>query len=373
LCECAAVQGSNWLPISPLFSALGNFHPLLRNVVYDDTDWYEDGLLDRYQDPGAGAFSYHRGKHWYTMRDVEAGEELFVDYGESWFLDDQLGDSADHIPRFKDYAAAAKICDQWMDKAVEAHFSDWLKQSELDELLQQQELTESPRVRSLIPSTVEDLSSLLQLANKATHSKNTASAIAREMALQTTIQEQTKVSWIEENGLCLENIVPRKSTIRQAGMGAFAQWPIKEGEVIVPVPTLLQVTHSETLNVYESEQVGKQYHAKGEDPVTKQLLLNYCFGNPESTMVICPATNANLINHCGPLVKGEGQCQDGIPNAKVQFATEFDPMTREWMEMSLYQIKEMVENKHRGISLEVVAIRDIEPDEEVCRVSIAFT
>jgi hypothetical protein len=63
-----------------------NFHPYLKNVLFDDTDVYQDDILNRYKDPGAGAFSYHFGKKWYTTRDVQAGEELFDDYDESWFL-----------------------------------------------------------------------------------------------------------------------------------------------------------------------------------------------------------------------------------------------------------------------------------------------
>lgn len=67
--------------------ALGNFHPYLMNSRFDDTDVYRDNMLNRYKDPGAGAFSYHMGKKWYVDRDVNPAEELFIDYGESWFLD----------------------------------------------------------------------------------------------------------------------------------------------------------------------------------------------------------------------------------------------------------------------------------------------
>ncbi|KAG7345925.1 SET methyltransferase domain containing protein [Nitzschia inconspicua] len=358
------MQKINSLESNMNLGSIANFHPFLQNVAYDDTDWYDDGLLDRYQDPGAGAFSYHRGKYWYAERDVEAGEELFADYGEYWFLDRQLGDSGKHIPRSKDYEKAAQMCEGWIDKAMQANHSDWLKQEDLDEVLSKYQGDNSERVLSLIPKTVEDMSSLLRVASDVSH-KERIDALQMEMAKRMTIREQATVSWIEENGLCLENIVPRKSTIRQAGMGAFAQWSIKKGEVIVPVPTLVQVVNADAFDIFEMEDDGENYFAYGETPYTKQLLLNYCFGNPNSTMVVCPATNANLINHCGPLVKGEGACQDGIPNARVRFATEFDPMTKDWLNLDLADIEERVKNKQRGISLEVVALRDIEPNEEI--------
>lgn len=69
----------------------GNFHPYLKNVRFEDTDVYRDDLVNRYQHASAGAFSYHMGKKWYTTREVQAGEELFDDYDESWFFDDQVG------------------------------------------------------------------------------------------------------------------------------------------------------------------------------------------------------------------------------------------------------------------------------------------
>lgn len=245
-------------------------------MVYDDVDWYDDGMLDRYQDPGAGAFSYHRGKHWYAERRIEAGEELFLDYSEEWFLKGILGDSGKNIPGLGDYEYAADLCEEWMSKAVEAnHSADWLKQQELDQLLKDvgKEDDDMDKVLSLIPKTVEDFTSLLRTASTA-HEKP-VDAIILEIGKRTTIREQTTVPWIQENGHCLETIVPRRSTIRQAGMGAFAQWPIKRGEVIVPVPTLVQAVHTDPFDMFPMELNGKAYRATGDTSYTKQLLLNY--------------------------------------------------------------------------------------------------
>uniref|UniRef100_A0A7S1USK8 SET domain-containing protein n=1 Tax=Grammatophora oceanica TaxID=210454 RepID=A0A7S1USK8_9STRA len=107
------------------------------------------------------------------------------------------------------------------------------------------------------------------------------------------------------------------------------------------------------------------YKVDGGDPVGKQLLLNYCFGHGKSTMVVCTASSSNLINHCGPKVKGEGQCDNRGPNAVVRWATDFDPETSLWLDMSLDEIDELVEKGRRGLSLEIVALRDIRADEEI--------
>lgn len=50
---------------------------------------------------------------------------------------------------------------------------------------------------------------------------------------------------------CLDNIKPARSTIKQAGMGAFATRRIKKGEVVIPMPVLhLPRSH---MGVYDSE------------------------------------------------------------------------------------------------------------------------
>ena len=41
-------------------------------VAYDDT------YLDRFRDPGAGAFSYHEGHRFFSKNAIKAGEELFA-------------------------------------------------------------------------------------------------------------------------------------------------------------------------------------------------------------------------------------------------------------------------------------------------------
>lgn len=61
--------------------ALANYHPVLMNVVntIGSID-YDDSIVDRNTDLGAGAFSYHRSRNLTASRDISAGEELFDEY-----------------------------------------------------------------------------------------------------------------------------------------------------------------------------------------------------------------------------------------------------------------------------------------------------
>lgn len=69
------------------------------------------------------------------------------------------------------------------------------------------------RVGHAIPKSTEKLREIL-LQNPA-HYK-----IPKLLAKETITGRTT--TWIEENGLCLDNIMPGRSTIKQAGRGAFA-------------------------------------------------------------------------------------------------------------------------------------------------------
>ena len=72
------------------------------------------------------------------------------------------------------------------------------------------------------------------------------------------------------------------------------------------------------------------------------------------------------LNTCNRLLNREGSCDPKLgPNAILRWATDFDPETSEWLEQTVDEINERVENGRRGLSLEVVATRDIAQDEEI--------
>lgn len=62
-----------------------------------------DPVLDRTRDPGAGAISDYVGYSFISMHPISASEELFVSYGEDWFLDrDQFAE----VPMKEDFSEA---------------------------------------------------------------------------------------------------------------------------------------------------------------------------------------------------------------------------------------------------------------------------
>jgi hypothetical protein len=151
-------------------------------------------------------------------------------------------------------------------------------------------------------------------------------------------------TWIKDHGQCLENLIPKKSTIPDAGFGGeftrgllgvgsiqiqclqdmlsgFAQFPIRQGEMVVPAP-VLHVINKETLMVY-----GWDVENPEDAKIGMSLLMNYCLSHPESTLLLCPMTSAILLNHCSGRTK---DCGSAGPNAKIRWSTGWDTPSYQW-------------------------------------------
>ena len=194
-------------------------------------------------------------------------------------------------------------------------------------------------VTELLPQTKEELETIKQQV----HSEED---ITWYLATHKSLNPRTP-EWIRQNGMCLENLRPMRSTLPQAGQGAFAQYAIAQGDIVMPAP-LLQVADKDVLKVYQDGNF-----------VGYQLLLNYCFGHPQSSLLLCPDTQAQLINHCSTRTR---ECGEQGPNAAIRWAQGWDPTSDQWQKYSLERIGN---EAGRGLTFEVYALRDIQPGEEV--------
>jgi len=332
------------------FGALPNHQCILSGIDYVLPESpYEDSLVSRYEDPGAGSFTYHRGRIFQATRDLTAGSELFLSYGycESIPKGAEGTDEGLHYPTWArdlpmrgDYREARRtLTNFWTALVQEFGSQDGIPADlEFDPAPDM-----SPQVSQLMPKNFAQLKRIIESSVGDMMGDVFDRAIAQEL-----LTESRTVDWIRENGMCVENLIPGKSTIKQAGQGGFAQHRIRKGELVVPAPAL-QVADRRALMIFDEN--GK---AIGE-----QLLLNYCFGHKDTSLLICPDTNAILVNHCSDRTK---KCGPKGPNAKFQWASGWDPDTPTWLTMS---VDDIAKEEGRGLSLEIVALRDIEPGEEV--------
>ena len=175
----------------------------------------------------------------------------------------------------------------------DGHMDDALKENVLDFMLERilegANLKRAKIIRSLIPARMDKLQQIKDAGG-------TWSYRNRDILKPS--------AWLTKHGLCVDNLRPGPSTIPDAGRGAFASRAIKMGDKISPVP-MIPILSDEALDLY-AETV-KVENNDGEDtyildpeaaPTGKHMLLNYCFGHAESSLLLLPsAPLVNLINH----------------------------------------------------------------------------
>ena len=80
--------------ILPGITNLINYHSVLHNVVIGGAT--QDSILDRYNDPGAGAFTSYHDTPLYATKPIKKGEELFLRVGNDWFVNKELPQEDDY-------------------------------------------------------------------------------------------------------------------------------------------------------------------------------------------------------------------------------------------------------------------------------------
>ena len=189
------------------------------------------------------------------------------------------------------------------------------------------------------------------------------------------------VKWLTQNGICLDNIKPAQSKVKSSGRGAFATRFIPKGSIIAPVP-LVVISNRDALKIPKRKL--KKSKKKTSQQQQKQLLLNYCFGHRNSSVLFYPTSPiVNLINHAPTIlppqkVQHQEQQQkkkkkNYTANAKIQWSkSHFYPQGKTSENsaptLSIEELKQLGATSlpSRGyLLMEFIATRDIEPKEEI--------
>jgi hypothetical protein len=288
--------------------------------------------LHRSKDPGTGASTTYHDVHFTAAADIEAGAEIFVEYGDSWF-EDREG-AMGLLPLSDDFEDA----DEALHKLVDVVNKTGKKRNTemvLDALRLLGNMTSPrPRMVNAIPKDIETLERAVE--------KGTASL--------TVPHRIRSIAWLEEHGRCLDNIRPDLSTIRQAGRGAFATRNIRKGDVISPMPMVhIRRRHMAVFGGDDYNDKDSKLWLDGQ-----QLLLNYCYGHPESTLLLFPyAPVVNYVNHAS--------ADSGSVNSELRWSTMSNHHA-EWLERTP---DDLDKEDHAGLLMELVATRDIRAGEEV--------
>lgn len=198
---------------------------------------------------GAGAFTYYQNVTWRYSKQVNAGDELLVNYGKEWFQERGFGNT-----------------------------------------------------------------SIIEQANRS-------------------------ISDLRQNGYCLDNVIAGKESKQPyAGRGAFAKRNLAKGSIVAPIPVLPLTRDS--LELLKEAEDGKMTQ-------TYQMMLNYCFGDSQSNILLYPYSPIiNLINHAS-----DSNSETLLPNVYLRWSPDSN--------------QQSATGAPKRMLLEMVAIRDIKAGEEI--------
>lgn len=317
--------------LSPGFGSCANSYLDLQNVE----EWrphVDNAGLDRTRDPGAGALSSYHNRRSTAKGGIQPGQELFVSYGREWFEHRaRLGP----IPLTGDHRRGQLLVEKY--QRMHQRFSNEMVKELWERFVWQSPYVNESRMLNALPASWEDMDyamnkSVLEMRKK---------------------KHRVAPEWLQENGRCMDNMRVSKSTIPQAGRGAFATRFLSKGSVVAPVP-LLHLPHDDRMKMYKLEKSkGRTVVKDRENSTGTQLLTNYCYGHPKSSLLLLPyGVMTAAINH--------NQTQ---ANLRMQWG---DPKKTghhpEWFDLP---IMSLIKQPTAGLAMELVATRDIEPDEEL--------
>lgn len=171
------------------------------------------------------------------------------------------------------------------------------------------------------------------------------------------------LTFLRENSICIESFDVKQSTLSNAGRGAFAKRAYHQGEIVTSSP-LVHFDRSQLEIVEQTEydddspstlqrEHGIRYFADQVHSI--QLLVNYCFGNKESNVMLLPyGPGVNLINH-----------NRAQANVFIRWSTHEMAGANSMKGMSPMAVTATKANADELLVFEYVAMRDIQPGEEI--------
>jgi hypothetical protein len=327
--------------------------------VEDEDESYAVGTsgVDSGESPGAGAFTPFHGRKFLAMQKIEPGAELYASYGESYF---EARSAYRDVPMKRHFRSANKLITKFR-RLADRLFPEVVETKEDDDDKDDGSSDGANDLKSKVWDLVRDV--VRSVPSHSYRHRRILGALPSNVTRLNPIMYDGGTSrqhynasvrsldWLEENGQCMDNIKDGISTNPDAGRGAFANRFIPKGGLVAPSP-LIQIPYRRVLTMYDGAHNEEDSLARvASRPNHKQLLLNYCFGHRDTTMVLCSyGLMTTLINH------GHGEKS----NTKIQWSQSM--RHPEWRNQT---IKSFEMEYHTGLSFDFVALRDIEEDEEI--------
>ena len=103
-----------------------------------------------------------------------------------------------------------------------------------------------------------------------------------------------------------------------------------------------------------------------KDPYGKQLLLNYCYGHPDTTLILCPyGSGVNFINHARTGGSGESTKQKKNHEANVKIVWSQHGTTNQDDTWFTKDPSEMKIDYNTKVAFDYIATKDIQEGDEI--------
>jgi hypothetical protein len=207
-------------------------------------------------------------------------------------------------------------------------------------LLEIRDTWETARTLNALPNSMEEVQIALKSNISHLHQPNATRSL----------------EWLQENGKCIDHMVPRPSTITGAGEGAFAKRDLPEGTVVTGSPVLV-IPHYKFLDMYNFEmddEMDEETKEFIQSPLlTKQVVYNYCLGHKDSTILLFPyGSGVAYLNH-----------NASQANVRIQWAEHGTSGHNEtWLEKTPEDMEDVWET---NLGIDYITTRPVREGEEL--------
>ena len=422
----------------------------MSNIESTHGSRYDNTGLHRKKDPGSGAFTPYHGAQTTITHAVPAGAELFASYGAEWIpdipgaqitLNPELDAARDFVhetywPFIQQHAS--KMSHRLKQGLWEfttnsgsgsGTNSNYNNNNGVPILSRSRSFSNLPKSQpwSIVEKAIQQQQQQQQQhEQQKQHTQKTIDEHQQQIeddeedkedeeeedVVRQFIRNQSirSIDWLNTNGYCQDHIVPGRSTIPQAGHGAFAARDLPQNTIVGYSPLIHVGTDGRQLFdiVYEEEpddddsdddaddmDENSSDHREGTDRHLYDLILNYSFGHHNSTLLLTPYggtyqlskrfapgpcalcfrfsvalvfffsfvslnrythTNTGMVNYINHDSKN--------PNIRIKWPdNELVAHKPEWLEKDIYFLRDTVGKI--GLSFEYVATRNIQKGDEL--------
>ena len=184
---------------SPGVDAMVNCHPGLFNVE-KSTTVYDEGEIHRSKHPGAGALSPYTATESEVIRDIPIGGEIFKDYGPQWFIDRPWLGNVPLVTSYEELLDLILLMELLIDNESSIDVPASVVYNEL--IKEFKIIWDSRTLNGIHDFTWEDFEEAIEVDDVGFLLQRNASR---------------SIEWLNENGKCIDHIVPKRSTINGAG------------------------------------------------------------------------------------------------------------------------------------------------------------